>query len=149
MKKLIYKVDINAPKQEVYEKMIDSENYKKWTYAFNPTSEFEGSWDKGEKIKFIGTDENGKKGGMLSKIAENIPGEYISIHHYGILDGDNEITSGPQIEKWAPAYENYTYEENDGVTTVTAELDTDEEYEEYFNKTWPEAFKVLKNICEK
>jgi hypothetical protein len=148
MKKLRYKVDINAPKRDVYNKMISPETYKTWTAEFNPTSEFEGSWEKGGKIKFVGTDENGKKGGMVSEIAENIPGEFISIHHYGILDGDNEITSGPEVEKWAPAYENYTFEENNGLTTVTAEIDTNEEYEEYFNKTWPKAFARLKEICE-
>lgn len=148
MKKLQYKVDINAPKQDVYDKMIGTESYKKWASEFNPTSEFEGSWEKGEKIKFVGTDENGKKGGMVSKIAENIQGEFISIHHYGILDGENEITSGPEVEKWAPAYENYKFEEKNGLTTVTAEIDTNEEYEEYFNQTWPKAFGKLKEICE-
>ncbi|MEZ4981015.1 MAG: hypothetical protein R2769_05400 [Saprospiraceae bacterium] len=49
---------------------------------------------------FIGTDENGKKG-MIADIADNIPSSFVSIRHFGILDGDDEITEGEQVEKWA------------------------------------------------
>jgi len=148
MKKSQYKIDIKAPKNSVFDKMIDPKIYKKWTYAFNPTSHFEGSWEKGEKIKFIGFDDKGKKQGMLAEIAENIPGEFISIHHYGLVNGDDEITSGPEVEKWGPAFENYHFEENDGITTVTVEIDVVPEYADYFDKTWPEALKILKTISE-
>lgn len=148
MKKLNYQIDIRAPKQKVYEKMIDRKTYKQWTAEFNPTSDFEGSWDKGSKIRFIGISDEGKKGGMLAEIAENIPSEFISIHHYGMLDGDNEITSGPAVEAWAPAYENYTFTEANGITTVTIEVDTNEEYIDYFDQTWPKALNKLKEVSE-
>ena len=35
------------------------------------------------KIMFVGTDEQGKRGGMISEIAENKPGEFVSIRHLG------------------------------------------------------------------
>jgi hypothetical protein len=43
-------------------------DYAQWTSLFNPTSTYEGSWDKGNKILFIGVDEKGEKGGMVSRI---------------------------------------------------------------------------------
>ena len=98
---------------------------------------------------FIGTDEKGKIGGMVSEIAEHKPDEFISIRHYGMLDGDKEITEGPEVEKWAGGCENYSFNENDGITTVTVDLDTVEGYEEFFNKTYPQALGALKEICEK
>lgn len=148
MKKKNYKVEIHAPVSKVYDSMIGKETYKQWTAEFNPTSDFEGSWDKGDKILFTGEHE-GKKGGMVAEIAENIPNEYISIRHLGILDGENEITSGPQVEGWAGALENYAFEENNGVTTVSIEVDTNEEYLDYFDATWPKALNKLKEISEK
>ena len=34
--------------------------YKEWTSLFNPTSTYEGSWDKGSKMLFVGVDEKGE-----------------------------------------------------------------------------------------
>ena len=67
MKKLQFKKDINASAEKVYNTMlgIDTiDTYQQWTAEFNPTSTYEGSWEKGSKIYFVGTNENGKKGGM-------------------------------------------------------------------------------------
>ena len=78
MQKLQFKKEINASAQKVYEVMLglnDKSTYEYWTSAFNPTSTYEGSWEKGSKIHFVGTDENGKKGGMVSEVAENKPAE--------------------------------------------------------------------------
>lgn len=147
MKKLNYKIEIKASVSKVYETMIGKETYKQWTAEFNPTSDFEGSWNKGDKINFVGEHE-GKKGGMVAEIAENIPNKFISIRHLGILDGDKEIISGPEVEGWAGALENYSFEENNGVTTVSIEVDTNEEYLDYFDTTWPKALDKLKEISE-
>ncbi len=146
MKKLHYKIDIQAPKEKVYEKMIGAETYRLWTAEFNPTSHFEGSWNKGDKIRFIGISEEGKKQGMLAEIAENIPNEFISIRHYGLVEGDIEITEGPEVESWTPAFENYSFSENNGITTVLVEVDTNENYADYFDQTWPKALNKLKEI---
>jgi hypothetical protein len=152
MEKLQFKVNIKAPVAKVYDLMLGINNkstYEQWTAAFNATSTYEGSWDKGSKILFIGVDEKGEKGGMVSRIAENIPNQFVSIQHYGILKGDKEITEGPEVEKWANGFENYTFEENNGTTTVTADLDTTEDFVGYMNETYPKALDKLKELCEK
>lgn len=151
MKNLQFKKDINASADKVYRAMLgldDKRTYELWTSAFNPTSTYEGRWDKGSKIYFVGTDENGKRGGMVSEIAEHQPAQFVSVRHYGILDGDTEITSGEQVEKWAGGLERYRYEEHGGVTTVTVDLDTTEEYAAYFQETYPKALDKLKALAE-
>lgn len=148
MEKTNYSIVIHATAAKVYNTMITKATYEQWTFAFNPTSTFEGTWDKGSKIYFVGTDESGKKGGMIARIADNISNQFISIHHYGILDGENEITEGPQVEGWGDALENYSFMEVDGVTTVTVTLDVNKDYLDYFNETWPKALKILKELSE-
>lgn len=151
MKKIQFKIEIKASAQKVYETMLGLQvksTYEHWASAFNPTSTYEGSWEKGSKIYFVGTDENGKKGGMASIIEENQPAQFISIRHYGFLDGDVEITTGEQVEKWAGSHENYSFQENNGVTILTVELDTVDEYWDYFNETYPIALDKLKAISE-
>jgi len=149
MERLQYKIDINAPAAKVTELMLGKDTYKLWTAEFEPTSDFEGSWGKGDKIYFTGIDEEGKKGGMVSEIAEHIPHRFVSIRHYGILDDGKEITEGEQVEKWAGGFENYTYEEKDGITTVIVDLDTTPDFIAYFDKTYPKALNRLKELCEK
>ncbi|WP_200977834.1 SRPBCC domain-containing protein [Echinicola sp. 20G] len=152
MKKLQFKKDINAPAEKVYDTMLgisNIETYEQWTSEFNPTSSYEGSWGKGSKIYFVGTDENGKKGGMVSEIADSIPFQFVSIRHYGILDGEKEITEGAEVEKWAGGHENYSFKENNGITTVTVDLDTTEDFLDYMDQTYPKALDKLKELCEK
>lgn len=148
MQRLNFQISIKAPADKVAGIMLGKDTFKLWTVEFEPTSDFEGSWGKGDKIYFTGTDENGKKGGMVSEIAEHIPNKFVSIRHYGILDGDREITEGEKVEKWAGGFENYTFDEADGVTTVRVELDTTEDHIPYFNLTYPKALERLKALCE-
>lgn len=151
MKKLQFKISINAPVTKVYDRMLGITNkstYEQWTALFNPTSTYEGTWDKGNKILFIGVDEKGEKGGMVSKIVENIPNQFVSIQHYGLLKADKEITEGPDVEKWANGFENYTFEENNESTEVIVDLDTTEDFVDYMNHTYPNALDKLKEICE-
>lgn len=152
MKKLQFKVSIEAPASRVYDRMLgisSKSSYEQWTASFNPTSTYEGTWEKGTKILFIGVDEKGEKGGMVSRIVENIPNRFVSIQHYGLYKGDKEITEGPEVEKWANGFENYSFEENNGTTSVTVDLDTTEEFLDYMNEAYPKALDKLKEICEK
>ena len=152
MKKLQFKVSINAPVTKVYDFMLGLSNkstYEQWTSIFNPTCSYEGTWEKGTKILFFGVDENGNKGGMVSKIANIMSNKFVSIQHYGLIQGDKEITEGPEVEKWANGLENYTFEENNGTTTITVDLDMTEDFVDYMNENYPKALDKLKEICEK
>lgn len=151
MEKLKYTVSINAPVKKVYDLMLGISNkvsYEQWTALFNPTSTYEGSWNKGSKMLFLGIDEKGEKGGMVSEIADNIPNQFVSIRHYGLLQANVEITEGPEVEKWANGFENYTFKEENKTTTVTVDLDTTEDFLDYMNEHYPKALDKLKEMCE-
>jgi len=151
MEKIQFHVRINEQVTRVYDVMLGISNkstYKEWTSLFNPTSSYDGSWNKGSKILFVGTDENGKKGGMVSEIAENIPNQFVSIRHCGLIKDDKEITEGPDVEKWAGGFENYSFEEDNGITTVSVDLETPKDFVDYMNQTYPKALTKLKEICE-
>jgi hypothetical protein len=151
MKKLEFTIQIQAPISKVYDWMLGLNNkstYDEWTALFNPTSSYEGSWDKGSKILFIGVNEKGEKGGMVSTIVENKPQEFVSIKHIGFLKSGVEITEGPEVEKWANSFENYTFEESEGGTKLTVDLDTSNDFAAYINEAYPKALNKLKEMCE-
>lgn len=145
---LRFTMAINADALTVHRVMLDDASYRQWTHAFNPGSYFVGNWAKGSGIHFIGVDENGNKGGMVSRIRENMPGKFVSIEHLGVLHGDKEILEGPEVESWKGGLENYILKANGNTTELTVCMDSNKEFESYFKETWPKALARLKELCE-
>lgn len=152
MKKIHFEITINAPVEKVWNTMLDDKTYREWTLEFNPGgSWYEGSWEKGSKIKFFGPDpKTGAIGGMTSEIADNRQHEFLSIKHLGLISEGVEIFSGPSVDSWVPSYENYTFTKiDDNTTKIDVDMDSAEEYADMFSEMWPKALAKLKTMCEK
>jgi uncharacterized protein YndB with AHSA1/START domain len=149
METLHFEITINAPVEKVYNLMLSEQSFREWTAAFNASSFYKGSWEKGSKILFIGVNNQGKEEGMVSRIKENIPNQFVSIEHLGILNGEEEITSGPAVDGWAGALENYSFKEEGGKTILLVDMDANEQFKTYFEQTWPNALLKLKEMCER
>lgn len=150
MQKFKTSILINAPKEKVWNTMLNKDTYKEWTKPFNPTSRFEGDWSEGSKMIFLGTDENGNnEGGMVSRIAKNVPYEYLSIEHIGIIENGVEDTTSEKAKSWASGFENYTLTDKAKGTEVSIDQDLDEEYTEMFGEMWGQALQKLKELAEK
>jgi len=148
MESLHFEITINAKAEKVYGTLIDQKHYTEWTSVFNPTSNYKGSWEKGSKILFFGTDTDGNMGGMVSRIKENMPNKFVSIEHLGIIKDGKEITTGEEVESWAGAMENYSFTQKNGTTLFSVDVDSNQEFKSYFFETWPNALNKLKEICE-
>jgi hypothetical protein len=103
----------------------------------------------GDKINFVGIDEKGEKGGMVSEIAESRKPEYISIRHLGYMQNGVEDTTSEAVKAWAPAYENYTIQKDGEGSKFILEQDIEDQYEEMFAEMWPKAFQKIKEIAER
>ncbi|KAA5546783.1 SRPBCC family protein [Adhaeribacter rhizoryzae] len=148
LESLHFQISIQASAEKVYRTMLDANHYTTWTAVFSPSSRYTGSWEKGAKIQFLGEDQDGNLGGMVSRIKENIPNQFVSIEHLGMMQNNQEITTGPEVDAWAGALENYTFQEENGTTLVKVDVDTNLEHKPYFDETWPQALQKLKEICE-
>lgn len=144
MEKISFSTIINAPREKVWNTMLEKDTYQEWTTAFHEGSTYEGSWDEGSEITFIGPSEDGSMSGMYAVIAANRPYEFVSIKHLG------EIKDGVK-SPWSVSegYENYTFKDTDGGTEVFVELTVPTEWKDMFNEMWPKALVKLKEIAEK
>lgn len=142
MKKVHYQIEIDCPKEQVFSIMLNEKHYREWTAEFNPTSHYEGSWEEGSKILFLGETEDGEKAGMNSLIEKLVPNKLIIIKHLGMLEKGKETSFDNDL------YENYYLEDKNGSTLLKVEMDTEDDWLEYFGKTWPKALKKLKQVCE-
>lgn len=149
MKKIHFEITIKATPEKVWHTVVDDARYREWTTPFNPTSRFEGGWEKGNKIRFIGVSDNGEVEGMVSEIAESRKYSFISIRHLGIVHGDSEDTTSDAVKQWAPAYENYTFTNVKDGTKFEVDTDTWEDFVALFSDMWPKALKLLKEIAER
>jgi uncharacterized protein YndB with AHSA1/START domain len=155
MEKLTYKIMINAPREKVWDTMLNDETYRKWTDVFSPGSHYVGDWNQGSKIHFLGPDEKGIMSGMVSRIKENRKYEFISIEHLGVVADGKEDTTSDSVKAWAGGRENYTFRElppdrggQNGTTEVLVELDSPEEFKDMFENIWPKALQKLKELAE-
>jgi uncharacterized protein YndB with AHSA1/START domain len=148
MERLNFAIVIDAPKEKVWNTMLDDETYRLWTAAFMPGSHYIGEWSQGSRILFLGPGDSGEMLGMVSRIKVNRPYEYVSIEHIGMVQGGKEDTSSEEVKSWAGALENYIFKDLGGKTEVLVEMDTNEEYREMFQNTWPKALARLKELAE-
>jgi hypothetical protein len=142
MKKLQFNIDINAPREKVWEALWKLDNYRNWASVFseNSSAEIETDWKQGTKVIF----GDGSGNGMYSLIAENRKPEYMAFKHLGeIKDGVEQPESS-----WAGSMETYSLDDRGGVTSLTVELDTVAEFEEFFSETFPKALEKVKGIAE-
>ena len=149
MKKMHFEITIKASVEKVFKTMLEEKTYSEWTSVFDPSSRFIGSWEKGSKMQFLGTDSDGNQQGMTSRIRENIPNRFLSIEHLGMIVDGKEIYSGQKVEEWTGALENYTFTDIGGDTLLEIDLDVANDFATYFAETWPKALDKLKSICER
>lgn len=144
MQNLTFNISINAPIRRVWDVMIAQESYRVWTSDFCEGSYYEGSWEDGERIRFLAPDG----GGMTSVIAENRLHEFISVKHLGYIVNGVDDTESDEVRSWAPAFENYTFRSEGDVTLLQIDSEVTPEFEAYMNETWPKALQTLKVLCE-
>lgn len=144
MQKLTFSVPIKASKEKVWKTLFEDETYRKWTSPFAEGSYAETDWKEGSKALFLSPNGDG----MVSRIETHRPNDYLSILHLGVVKNGVEDTTSEEVKAWAGAHENYTVKEANGVTTVSIEMDSTEEYKSYFEETWPKALAKLKEIAE-
>ena len=85
---------------------------------------------------------------MYSTIAQKIPNEVMTFKHLGVIKDGQEQPLDEETKKWAGGTEKYILQENGSGTLLDVELDTVEEYKDYFTKTFPKALESVKAIAE-
>jgi uncharacterized protein YndB with AHSA1/START domain len=150
MQKLHIVTYIGAPREKVWKIMLEDATYRDWTSAFSPGSYYEGNWNKGSTIRFIGPDpKTGKEGGMVSRIEESRPYEFVSIQHLAVIQDGVEQKDSSIAKDWVGAHENYTFTDKDGGTELAVDMDVAESEKENMLGMWKMGLKRLKELAEK
>lgn len=144
MQTINFSKTIKAPREKVWKVLWEDSSYRKWTSPFSEGSHAVTDWKEGSKVLFM----DGKGQGMVSKIAKNKPNEFMSIEHLGMLKDGKEDTTSDEVKAWAGAHENYTLKEDSGVTTLEVEMDSVDDFSDYFKNIWPVALEKVRELSE-
>ena len=149
METLHFEVDIHAPVGVVWRTMLDDDTYRQWSAAFHEGSYYDGGWATGDSIRFLGPDGEGREGGMIGFIDVARPEEFVSIEYTGHMHHGVEDFSSDEAKKLIGLHENYTFAENNGITKLTIDVDSIDEWGDMFEGMWPSALERLKEIAER
>ncbi|MCM4158923.1 SRPBCC domain-containing protein [Antarcticibacterium flavum] len=145
MEKKEYQTRIAASRNQVWEVLWGENTYPQWTAAFSEGSKVETTWEEGDKVLFL----NGENEGMVSRIREKKVPERMVFEHLGMVDKTGkEDTESEKVKEWAGSKEIYDLEEQNGETVLKVTMDTNEEYKDFFDNTWPKAFEKLRQLSE-
>jgi hypothetical protein len=146
MEKINFSIDINAPREKVWDILWHDDSYRKWTSAFAEGSYAEtDNWKEGSKVLFLSPSGEG----MVSTVASNKKNEFMSFKHLGIVKNGVEDTDSENIKGWAGAMENYRLKDENGKTKLVVDMDSTDEFKDFFSKTWPIALQKVKELAEK
>lgn len=145
LNKLKFDIDIHAEKSKVWGVLWGKESYPKWTKIFAEDSQVETDWQEGSKALFV----NGEGSGMRSRIYKRVTNEFMGIEHLGMLEKGVELPLDEKSKEWFGAKEDYSLTEKNGITTLEVEMDASEEYQSYFDESFPKALNIVKELSEK
>ena len=143
--KLYFKIDIDAPKEKVWKALWSDATYPEWTRVFSEGSKAISDWKEGSKITFLNKDGDG----MHSIIEKKVENFQMIFRHIGMVIKGKEQGEDDEQSEWENARERYFLIEHNGVTELTVELDSIDEYKQYFNDTFPAALESLNEIVIK
>ena len=138
---LRFDIEINAPREKVWAALWEDRSYREWTSVFTPGSYAKSDWQEGSRIDFLNPSGNG----IFATIDKNIPNAAMVFKHVG------EVKEGQDIDgtAWTGSTESYFLSDRNGGTLLHAELQSTEDFQQYFNDTFPKAMNKLKQIAER
>lgn len=143
--KQLFEIDIQAPREKVWQKMWSKEGYTAWTSEFTEGSYYEGELKAGETVHLLSPEGNG----LYSDVIFMQENKLMILSHIGIIIDGEEQDLDEETEYWTGILESYRLSDNeDGSTHLSLELDNQKEYFEKMNESFPRAFRKLKEICE-
>lgn len=145
MQKINFSIDISAPREKVWDVLWTDKTYREWTSVFTEGSYAESDWNEGSKILFLSP----KGDGMSSLILKKDPPEFMSFKHIAMVKNSEEQPLDEESKKWSGALENYKLITNGTGTTLTVEMDANEDMQAYMNTTFPKALQKVKELSEK
>lgn len=141
MKELQFQVEIQAPKDRVWDTLWQDATFRQWAGIIDPGTHLVGDLIEGNEVQFI----SGNGYGVTSLVEKLIESELLVFKHRA---DTKESGAQERADEWTGGRESYELSEENHTTKLTATFDVPEEMENYFRDTYPKALEQVKILAE-
>jgi hypothetical protein len=145
METLEFKIEINAPKEKVWEILWNDKTYRQWANVFCEGTYAVSDWKEGSKVHFLSPSGDG----MNSVIEKKIDNVYMAFKHISELRNFEEMPVDAITQGWTGAMETYRLTQKDAITVLDVTMDCIEKYVDYFKNTFPKSMEIIKELSVK
>lgn len=143
MERLEFSIDIEAPRERVWEVLWDDETFRDWTRAFADDASgarLESDWEEGSRFEYFEGDA-----GSYGVIETLVPAEHVVFRHLGDIDGGEDRPSNDEDR----FVEEYRLEQAGDITTLRLSQDAPPpEHRDMFEAAIPRALERLRQLAE-
>lgn len=141
MQKMIFSINIEAPRKKVWDTLWDDTTFRDWGNIIDEGQYMVGEVKEGNEVQFMSSSGYG----VTSLIEKLIPNEFVLIRQRA--DTQN---SGKQAreKEWTGGTESYSLKENNNSTTLKVSIDVPSGLEELFQDRFPRALGRVKELAE-
>lgn len=144
IKRIEKSIDINAPREKVWEVLLEDKYLRIWCAEFMPGTYAVTDWKVGSRVTF----QDSNNSGLISKIIVNEPNEVISMEHQGMIMNGVDDYESKDAKSVKGALETYRLSEKDGGTHLEIECDMDERMFDEMASAWDRALQKVKELSE-
>lgn len=143
MKDMQFTIQINAPKEKVWQTLWQDETFRQWASVIDPETYMVGELKEGSQVQFISAHGGYGVTSLVAKLAEN---EYLLLKHQA---DTQDSGAAKRDDQWTGGDEEYQLVESNGSTTLTVSFGVPPELEAEFKVSYPKALQLLKELSEK
>lgn len=134
--------EINAPKEKVWNVLLEDEYNRIWMAEFMEGSHAKTDWIVGHKVRFLDNDNNGLVGRILTKQ----PYDVIEMEYDGEVKNGEDDFDSEMAQQMKGSRENYYLSESNGVTTLKIEVDMGDDWIDMMSAAWDKALDKIEEL---
>lgn len=142
MKKIEKTKEINAPKEKVWNVLLEDAYNRIWMAEFMEGSHAKTDWIVGHKVRFLDNNDNG----IVGRIVTKQPYDVIEMEYDGEVKNGEDIFDSDMAKSIKGSRENYYLSESKGVTTLKVEVDMDPDWFDEMSKAWDKALEKIEEL---
>lgn len=144
LRQLHFSTSVNTSPEKLWTVLWSENTYSIWTAAFSEGSYVVSEWKEGGSIRFLSPLGDG----LYSKILTIKENEEMTFQHIGAIKNFEELEIDDETRKWSGSLEKYILKRDEDFTILEIFIDVTEEFEDYFNGSFPKALARIKSLAE-
>ncbi len=144
MDTLEFTVEVNAGPAKVRRVLHHDDEFRIWAGAFGEGFYEMGHRTEGGAVRFLTPDGQG----MVSRIGETRPGEFLSRKHIVVVRDGVDDTDSAEARVWTPAHETYRLARMEGGTQLRVAVEIPEDNRGFVEETCSNALARIQDLAE-